>query len=276
MSGAAEAAVRVVVTGVAGRMGSTVARMVQQADGMALVGAIEQKGAPAVGRDAGEVAGIGRVGVNVADDLRAALSVSANVVIDFTSAEASLEHARICAERGVPLVIGSTGFGAEAREVLARHARSVPMVVSPNMSVGVNVIMEVAAELACRLGDGYDVEIVESHHRMKKDAPSGTALRLAEVIARALGRGSADFRTARQGQIGARPPREIGLQALRGGDVVGDHTVFFFGEGERVELTHRATSRDQFARGALRAAAWIVGRPPGLYEMRDVLGLERS
>jgi 4-hydroxy-tetrahydrodipicolinate reductase len=257
-------------------MGGTVARMVQQTAGMALVGATEQKGAPAVGRDAGEVAGIGRVGVNVADDLRTALSGSANVVIDFTSAEASLEHARICAERGVALVVGSTGFGAEAREALTRYARSVPMVASPNMSVGVNVVLEVAAELARRLGAGFDVEIVEAHHRMKKDAPSGTALRLAEVIARALGRGSADFRMARQGQVGARPAREIGLQAVRGGDVVGDHTVFFLGEGERVELTHRATSREQFARGALRAAAWIVGRPPGLYEMRDVLGFGRS
>jgi 4-hydroxy-tetrahydrodipicolinate reductase len=277
VSAAAEAPVRVVVTGVAGRMGSTLARMVQQAEGMALVGATEQKGSAAVGKDTGEAVRLGRVGVSVTDDLRAALSTGLpNVVIDFTSAEASIEHARVCAERGVGLVVGSTGFTAESQEALARHARRVPMVVSPNMSVGVNVVIQVAAELARRLGEGFDVEIVEAHHRMKKDAPSGTALRLADEIARAIGRGSGDFRMARQGQVGERPVREIGLQAVRGGDVVGEHTVFFLGEGERVELTHRATSRDQFARGALRAARWIVGRPPGLYDMRDVLGFDRA
>jgi 4-hydroxy-tetrahydrodipicolinate reductase len=256
-------------------MGSTLARMVHEARGMALVGATEQPGSPAVGGDAGLVARIGRVGANVADDLGAALSSgSPNVVIDFTSAKASVEHARVCAERGVALVVGSTGFTAESKASLARYARSVPMVVSPNMSIGMNLVMRVAAELARRLGEGFDVEIVEAHHRMKKDAPSGTALRLAEEIARAIGRGSDDFRMVRQGQVGERPAREIGIQAVRGGDVVGDHTVYFLGDGERVELTHRATSREQFARGALRAARWLVGRAPGQYDMEDVLGVK--
>jgi 4-hydroxy-tetrahydrodipicolinate reductase len=141
--------------------------------------------------------------------------------------------------------------------------------------VGVNVVFQIAGQLAKALGDGYDVDILEAHHRMKKDAPSGTALKLAEVVADALGRGREDFKMAREGQIGARPSREIGIQTLRGGDVVGEHTVYFFGDGERVELTHRATNRDQFAKGAVRAAKWLAGRPPGLYDMRDVLGFEK-
>jgi 4-hydroxy-tetrahydrodipicolinate reductase len=275
VSGAADSPIRVVVTGIAGRMGRTVARMVHEAKGMALVGATEQRGSPVVGGDVGSSAGLGRLGVNVAEDLGAALSSgSPNVVIDFTSAAASVDHARICADRGVALVVGSTGLTPESRAALARHARSVPIVVSPNMSIGMNLVIRAAAELAQRLGDGFDVEIVEAHHRLKKDAPSGTALRLAEEIARATGRGSEDFRMARQGQVGERTPREIGIQAVRGGDVVGDHTVYFLGHGERVELTHRANSRDQFARGALRAARWIVGRAPGQYDMEDVLGLK--
>jgi 4-hydroxy-tetrahydrodipicolinate reductase len=275
VSGAADSPIRVVVTGIAGRMGSTLARMVHEAKGMALVGATEQRGSPVVGGDAGSAAGLGRLGVNVAEDLGAALSSgSPNVVIDFTSAAASVEHARICADRGVALVVGSTGFTPESKAALARHARSVPIVVSPNMSIGMNLVIRAAAELAQRLGEGFDVEIVEAHHRLKKDAPSGTALRLAEEIARATGRGSEDFRMARQGQVGERTPREIGIQAVRGGDVVGDHTVYFLGHGERVELAHRANSRDQFARGALRAARWIVGRAPGQYDMEDVLGLK--
>ncbi|HYX90759.1 MAG TPA: 4-hydroxy-tetrahydrodipicolinate reductase [Myxococcaceae bacterium] len=275
MSEGAASPIRVVITGVAGRMGSTLARMVHEAKGMSLVGATEHRGSPAVGGDAGVAARIGRLGIDVAGDLGAALSSgSPNVVIDFTSAEASVEHARICAERGVALVVGSTGFTAETKAALARHAQRVPMVVSPNMSIGMNLVIRAAAELAQRLGEGFDVEIVEAHHRMKKDAPSGTALRMAEEIARATRRGSDDLRMARQGQVGARPAREIGIQAVRGGDVVGDHTVYFLGDGERVELTHRASSRDQFARGALRAARWIVGRAPGQYDMDDVLGVK--
>ena len=211
----------------------------------------------------------------VSDDLARAIERGdGQVVIDFSSAEASVQHARTCSQLTIPLVIGSTGFSAEAKAELARCGQRIAVVMSPNMSVGVNLMIKVAAELAKVLGDGFDVEILEAHHRMKKDAPSGTALKLADEVGAALGRSKADFRLAREGQIGERAHREIGVQTLRGGDLVGEHTVYFLGDGERIELTHRATSRDQFARGALRAARWAIGRAPGLYEMNDVLGLK--
>lgn len=256
-------------------MGSTLVRMVRDADGMKLVGGTERPGASAIGLDVGLAVRLGALEVPVVEALEEALKAGkTDVVIDFTNAEASVSHARICAERGVPLVVGSTGFSAQAREQVASCAQKVPVVMAPNMSVGVNLLIKVAGELAKVLGEGFDVEIVEAHHRMKKDAPSGTALRLAEEIAEALGRSPEDFCTSRTGQVGERPKKEIGIAALRGGDVVGEHTVFFFGEGERVELTHRATSRDQFAQGAVRAARWVVGKPAGLYDMQDVLGLK--
>jgi 4-hydroxy-tetrahydrodipicolinate reductase len=264
--------VNVVVTGAAGRMGTQIARLVRGAEGMALSGAVERPG-PAVGADAGVLAGLGPVGVPVVEDLAKALA-GASVVVDFTSHEVSARHAGLCAERGVPIVIGSTGFTAETKARVAEAARAIPVVLSPNMSVGVNVLFELVREAARVLGDAYDVEVVELHHKLKKDAPSGTAVKLAEVAAAALGRDPAkDLAYARHGMIGERSAREIGVQTLRGGDVVGEHTVFFCGQGERLELTHRATSREQFARGAVRAARWVVGRPAGLYDMADVLGL---
>jgi 4-hydroxy-tetrahydrodipicolinate reductase len=266
--------VKVVVTGIAGRMGTQIARFVRATEGMALAGAVERPGA-AVGQDAGVLAGVGPLGVAVVDDLAKALP-GADAVIDFTSHEASARHAEACAERGVPLVIGSTGFTPEARARVAAAARRIPIVLSPNMSVGVNVLFELVRQAAAVLGEAYDVEIVELHHKKKRDAPSGTAVRLGEVAAEALGRDPKDaLAFSRHGILGERPPWQIGLQTLRGGDVVGEHTVFFCGEGERLELTHRATSRDQFARGAVRAAQWIAGRPAGLYDMADVLGLAR-
>lgn len=258
--------VRVIITGASGRMGSTLVRMVNEEKGLVLAGVVERKGSPSVGADAG--------GLTITDDLSKAIAAGgAHVVIDFTSAEATVEHARICANAGVAMVVGSTGFSPEAREEVMLASRNIPLVMAPNMSVGVNLVIRMAAELAKVLGDGFDIEIVETHHRNKKDAPSGTALRLAEDVARALGRNPSDFRMAREGQVGERPQREIGIQTVRGGDVVGEHTVMFLGDGERVELTHRATSRDQFARGALRAAQWVAGRKPGHYDMNDVLGL---
>jgi 4-hydroxy-tetrahydrodipicolinate reductase len=257
--------IRTVITGVTGRMGSTLLRLVREARDLELVGATARQGSAAVD------------GVSVSGDFARTLAEGrAQVVIDFTSAEASVAHARACAERGVAMVIGSTGFTPESRAEVAASARSIPIVLAPNTSVGVNVVIRMAAELARVLGEGYDVEVLEAHHRMKKDAPSGTALKLAEVLAGALGRGQEDVTFERHGQIGARPPREIGVQTLRGGDVVGEHTVYFYGEGERIELTHRATSRDQFGLGALRAARWVTGRTPGLYDMADVLGFERT
>ncbi|HVP69592.1 MAG TPA: 4-hydroxy-tetrahydrodipicolinate reductase [Anaeromyxobacteraceae bacterium] len=266
--------VKVVVTGAAGRMGGQILRMLKEAEGLAAVGAVERPGyaGPA---DAGEAAGMGRTGVPLGPDLADMIGrVRPDVVVDFTAFEASATASETCSRLGVPIVIGSTGFTAEAKARVRGAAARVPIVLSPNMSVGVNVMFALVAEAARVLGDAYDVEVVELHHGKKKDAPSGTAARLAEVAAEALGRDpQRDLVFARHGMVGERTPREIGVMALRGGDVVGEHTVFFAGQGERLELTHRATSRDQFARGALRAARWVVGRAPGLYDMQDVLGL---
>ncbi len=265
---------RVVVTGAAGRMGLEVIRVIKATEGMALSGAVERASAPGIGQDAGALAGIGPVGVLVVDDLAKALS-GADAVIDFTAHEASARHAETCAANGVPIVIGSTGFTPGAKERVAASAKRIPIVLAPNMSVGVTVLYELVRQAAKVFGDAYDVEILEIHHKKKRDAPSGTAVRLGEVAAEALGRDPKDaLAYARHGILGERPPWQIGVQTLRGGDVVGEHTVFFCGEGERLELTHRATSREQFARGAIRAAAWIAGKPPGLYDMADVLGLE--
>lgn len=258
---------RTVITGATGRMGTTLVRLVRASEHLTLSGATARA----------QAARLAELGVPVGEALAGVLDAArAQVVIDFTSAEASVAHARACAERGVALVIGSTGFSPEARAEVALCARTIPVVLAPNTSVGVNVVIRMAAEFARVLGEGYDVDVLEAHHRMKKDAPSGTALKLAEVLAEARGRGPDDLTFSRHGQIGARPRDEIGVQTLRGGDVVGEHTVFFFGEGERIELTHRATNRDQFGLGALRAARWVAGRAPGLYDMADVLGFPRA
>jgi 4-hydroxy-tetrahydrodipicolinate reductase len=262
--------VRVVVTGAAGRMGTQIVRLVRTTAGLALAGAVERPGH--AGGDVGVAAGVGELGVPIADDLGKALG-HADVVVDFTSHEASARHAELCAERGVALVVGSTGFTPEAKARVAAAAKRVPIVLSPNMSVGVNVLFELVKQAVHVLGDDYDVEIVELHHKRKRDAPSGTAVRLGEIAAEALGRDRDALAFTRHGILGERPPWQIGVQTLRGGDVVGEHTVYFCGEGERLELTHRATSREQFARGALRAALWIAGKPAGLYDMADVLGL---
>ena len=268
--------IRAIVTGVAGRMGSQLVRAVRDAEGFQIVGATERSGTAAVGLDVGLAAGLGMLEVAVCDSLAKALQLAegAEVVIDFTQYQASVAHAELCAEQTVALVVGSTGFTPEARDRIAEAAKQIPIVMSPNMSVGVNLMIQVAGELAKVLGNAYDVEILEIHHRHKVDAPSGTAVRLAEVIAEKLNRNpQKSLVYARKGPIGERKRDEIGLQSLRGGDVIGDHTVLFLGEGERLELTHRSTSRDGFATGAVRAARWIVGKPPGLYSMQDVLGL---
>jgi 4-hydroxy-tetrahydrodipicolinate reductase len=265
----------VVVTGAAGRMGREIVRLVLATPGLRLHGAVERSG-PAVGQDAAALAGQPSTGVRVVETLAQALP-GAGAVIDFTHFEASAAHAEACAAAGVPIVIGSTGFTPEARARVAAAAKRVPVMLSPNMSVGVNVLAELVKQAAAVLGDAYDVEIVELHHKKKKDAPSGTAVWLGEVAAQALGRDPLkDLTFERHGMIGERPAREIGLQTVRGGDIVGEHTVYFCGEGERLELTHRATAREQFARGAVRAAAWIAGRPAGLYDMADVLGFRKG
>jgi 4-hydroxy-tetrahydrodipicolinate reductase len=267
--------IQVAVTGAAGRMGAQIVRMLHSTEDMALAAASERAGFPP-DIDAGVAVGIGPIGLWVKPDLAKALEGKVDVVIDFTTAAASVHHAEVCAAQGVALVIGSTGFSPEAKEKIDAASKKIPIVMSANMSVGVNVMFKLVREAAVALGDAYDVEIVEMHHKKKKDAPSGTAERLAEIAVEALGLDPAkDLTYTRHGLIGERPPHQIGVQALRGGDVVGDHTVFLVGEGERLEITHRATSREQFARGAIRAARWIPGRPAGLYDMQDVLGLRR-
>jgi len=264
---------RVVVTGAAGRMGSLLVAGVKTADDLELAGATEREGTDAIGLDAGLVAGCGPVQVAVCASLEECIG-KAEVVIDFTHADASIEHVRLCADRKVPLVLGSTGFSAGARTEIAGRMRQIPIVMAPNMSVGVNLLFRLAGDAAKALGEGWDAEILEVHHRHKKDAPSGTALRLCEVVADRRGLDpERDAVYTRRGITGARPARSIGIQTLRGGDVVGEHTVLFLGDGERLEITHRATNRANFAAGALRAARWVVHRPPGLYDMLDVLGL---
>jgi 4-hydroxy-tetrahydrodipicolinate reductase len=263
----------VVVAGAAGRMGSRLVALLQPESELRLVAALEAPGHAALGRDAGESAGVGQLGIPIGADVDAALGRD-RILIEFSVPDASLAHVREVARHGGRAVIGTTGFTAAQREELARIGTSIPLLVSPNMSVGVNVAFKVLADMARMLGDEYDVEIVETHHRFKKDAPSGTALRMAEVVATALGRDLA--KTAvydRHDKLAERARKEIGMAALRSGDVVGEHTVVFGSLGERIELTHRAHSRDNFARGALRGARFIATARPGLYSMQDVLGL---
>lgn len=263
----------VVVAGAAGRMGTRVVACLDESPDLRLVGALEAAGHAALGRDAGEVAGVGARGVAVSADAEAAITAG-RILVEFSVPEASLAHLRLAAERGARAVIGTTGFSAAQRDEVASLARRTAIVLSPNMSVAVNLAFAVLATMARALGDEYDVEISEIHHRFKRDAPSGTALRMAEVVAEALGRDLDQVAVyGRQGQPGERTRREIGVMSLRSGDVVGEHTVSFGTLGERLELTHRAHSRDTFARGALRAVRWIAGQPPGLYSMQDVLGL---
>jgi 4-hydroxy-tetrahydrodipicolinate reductase len=263
----------VVVAGAAGRMGSRIVACLAEVSDLKLVAALEASGHPAVGRDAGEVAGIGARGVPIGTDA-AALITAERLLIEFSIPEATLAHLRLVAEAGARAVIGTTGLTTSQREEITGLARRAPILLAPSMSVAVTLAYSLLATMARALGDEYDIEIVETHHRFKKDAPSGTALRMAEVIAEAVGR---DLGTVavygRQGHPGERPTKEIGIMSLRSGDVVGEHTVSFGTLGERLELTHRAHSRDTFARGALRAARWLAGRPPGLYSMQDVLGL---
>lgn len=266
--------IKVIVTGAAGRMGTRLVSLLQESTSLALVGAIERKGHVSVGADAGEVAGCGRVGITISDDLSASLG-HGDVVIDFSSPAATLEHLRIAAQHRRAIVIGTTGFSSQELAELKLRAKPIPCVFSPNMSVGVNIIFKVIAEMAKTFGDEYDIEVIEAHHRLKKDAPSGTALKMAEILAKALNRDLEQVGVyARKGMIGERRRGEIGIQSVRAGDIVGDHTVLFGGMGERVEVTHRVQSRDTFARGALRAARWVVKQPPGLYDMLDVLGLK--
>jgi 4-hydroxy-tetrahydrodipicolinate reductase len=268
--------IRAIVTGAGGRMGSRIVSLIAETDGIALAGAVERRGHPWLGRDAGEGIGLGRTGILIGDDLAGCIE-EGDVVIDFTAHDISAGHLEIAARSGKAIVIGSTGFTSEETFRARELAGSIPCVIAPNMSVGVNLLFKILADVAGILGADYDVEIVEAHHRLKKDAPSGTALRMAQIISESLGRDLDKVGVySRRGMIGERTGQEIGIQTLRAGDIVGEHTVMFGGMGERLEFTHRAHSRDNFARGAIRAALWVVGRPNGLYDMQDVLGLRRG
>lgn len=265
--------IRIAVVGASGRMGGHLIKAAAEAKNAELTVAVSRPGASAVGKDAGEIAGIGALGVTVTDELASVLD-RFDVAVDFTRPDASMAFLQICRDAGKKMVIGTTGFSEDQKNQIGKAAETVAIVAAPNMSVGVNLslkLLQIAAEV---LGDGSDIEIIEAHHRHKVDAPSGTALRMGEIVAQALGR---NLKTCaiygREGHTGERDRNAIGFSTIRAGDIVGEHTVMFASEGERVEITHKATSRMTFAAGAIRAAEWLRDRPVGLYDMRDVLGL---
>ncbi len=263
---------KVIVTGAAGRMGSTNVRLVVNDSELELVGAVEREGFEPI--DAGIPANIGEIGIKIVDDIWKLKDIDADVIIDFTMPEATMRNLEFAVEKKINMVIGTTGLSEEDLNRIKEASNKIAIIQSPNMSVGVNVLFKISKIVAQVLGDDYDVEIVEAHHRFKKDAPSGTAVKLAQIVAEALGR---DYKKVakfeRCGIIGERTKEEIGMQTLRAGDIVGDHTVMFGGIGERIELTHRAHNRENFARGAIRAAKWLKGKNIGLYNMFDVLDL---
>jgi len=265
---------KVIVAGAAGRMGQRILAMVRQHPELEVAAAFEHPDNPAVGMDAGEQAGIGTLGVPIAAGLDEVID-QGDVIIDFTFHTATMAFTAQAAAKGKPMVIGTTGLSADdLAEIRARAQAHFPCVQAPNMAVGVNVLFKLVEKTAAILGSSFDVEIVEAHHRFKKDAPSGTALKLGEMAAKGLGRDLEQVGVySRHGLIGERSAEEIGIQTIRAGDIVGEHTVYFAGPGERLELVHRAHSRDNFARGAALAAAWVVRQPKGLYTMFDVLGL---
>jgi 4-hydroxy-tetrahydrodipicolinate reductase len=266
--------VKIAVAGAAGRMGSRITALSKEYEGLKLAGAFERKGHKDIGKDIGTVIGIGDTGVKLVDNAESIIN-NVDLIISFSTVEASLEHLRLASSKGKAIVIGTTGFTKDALKEVSELTRNIPCVMASNMSMGVNLLLKVLQDIARVLGEGYDIEIIEAHHRMKKDAPSGTALKMAQVIADALRRNLDEVAVyARKGIIGERTAKEIGIQTIRAGDIVGEHTVIFGGLGERIEVTHKASSRDTFARGALRAALWCFGKPAGLYDMQDVLGLK--
>ena len=263
---------RIAIAGSSGRMGRTLIEAVLKSDDMELVAALDQPGSAFIGKDAGESLGQ-PTGVAITEDFTAALA-GADALIDFTRPEGTLAHLAACRQHGVAAVIGTTGFSTEQKLEIQAFSRDIPITFAPNMAVGVNVVFKLLETAASILSQGYDIEIIEAHHRHKVDAPSGTALRMGEVVAEALGR---DLKAVavygREGVTGERDPSTIGFATVRGGDIVGDHTVLFAGTGERVEVTHKAASRMPYASGSLRAVRFMAGRKNGLFDMQDVLGL---
>lgn len=263
--------IKLAVAGAAGRMGKSIIQACQNNSQVELALAVEDGGSAMVGSDAGEVAGVGRLNIPVDDKLS---DTHFDVLIDFTTPRATVEHARMCRAADKRLVIGTTGLSEQQKKEISIVAEGTCVVIAPNMSVGVNLCFYLVDIAARTLGDDVDIEIIEAHHRHKVDAPSGTALRLGEVAAAAVGRDlSTNAVYGRQGQIGPRDRKTIGFSTIRAGDIVGEHSVLFAGEGERVEITHRSSSRMTFANGALRAAVWSMQHDNGLYDMQDVLGL---
>jgi 4-hydroxy-tetrahydrodipicolinate reductase len=265
---------RIAVAGASGRMGRLLIETILDADDASLSGALDISTAPTLGTDAGLYAG--RVtGVPIVADLQQGLT-NAEYLIDFTRPEGTLKHLAYCAAHGIKMIIGTTGFDAEGKAAIAAAAKQTAIMFAPNMSVGVNVTMKLLELAAKSFSEGYDIEIIEAHHRHKVDAPSGTALKMGEVIADALGRKLDDVAVyAREGVTGARDPSSIGFATIRGGDIVGDHTVLFAGIGERIEISHKSSSRVTYAHGSLRAARFLRDRKTGLYDMQDVLGLRQ-
>ena len=266
-------ALGLIVCGVGGRMGGAVTRAITQSAGFKLTAAIDKPGSVRAGRDAGEISAAERVGVAVSEKIEPHLQ-SNTVIIDFSNAGASLAYLRAAANKKVPMVIGTTGFSTPQLAEIKKLSCRTPVILAANTSLGVNLLVNVLGKVAEKLGDDYDVEIIEAHHRFKKDAPSGTALALGRAIAMGLNRDLDEVGiNGRKGIVGERGKKEIALLSVRAGDIVGEHTVIFGGIGERIEFIHRAHSRDTFARGAIRAAQWLAKKKPGLYGMQDVLGL---
>lgn len=266
--------IKIAVAGVAGKMGRRIADLILSHDKVKLAGAFEASGNSTISLDAGVMLGAKPCGVIISDNISDAMK-TADVLIDFTTISSTLQNVRYCSFHNKEVVIGTTGFSSDQIAEIKSLSVKTPIVMAPNMSVGVNLLLKVLPQVAHVLGEEYDIEIVEAHHRLKKDAPSGTALKMAQVIANALNRDLDEVGVySRKGIIGARTQKEIGIQTLRAGDIVGEHTVLFGGIGERIEISHKVSSRDTFAKGAIRAAIWLHDKPCGLYDMQDVLGLK--
>ena len=254
-------------------MGRTLVSCIDDTEGVELAGGTENSGHPSVGSDLGELAGIGKNGVLLAGQLDRAVE-DCDAIIDFTTPESSMQTLSVAADKKRPVILGTTGFSKEQTQTIREYAGKTHCVMAPNMSIGVNLLFKIVRDAAQALGDAYDVEIVEAHHKFKKDAPSGTAVRISEIVADALHRNLDEVGVYGRKGIHVRDPKEIGIHTLRAGDIVGEHRVLFGGMGENLEIFHRAQSRETFARGAVRAAQWVVDQPVGLYDMQDVLGLK--
>ena len=265
--------IRIAVVGASGRMGLCLIKAAELDTRTTLSIATSRSGSLAIGKDAGELAGIGTLNIKIIDDVASAID-HFDVLIDFTRPDASMEFIELCRQAGKKIIIGTTGFSEPQKNLITKAAKEIAIVMAPNMSVGVNLALKLLEMTAKVMGDYTDIEVIEAHHRHKVDAPSGTALRMGEVIAKTLGRDLKDCAIyGREGNTGERDRKTIGFSTIRAGDIVGDHTVMFADEGERVEITHKATSRMTFANGAIRASVWLNDKPNGLYDMQDVLGL---